>query len=336
MTRTERAAVLAVDGGNSKTDVVLLDRGGRVLGAARGPGSNHAHSDHDQVMALIDSLVATAASQISAGTTTVGIADVAVLALAGADFRYDDRRLVAAAAAFGWADRVTVCNDALAMLRAGTDSPAAVALVCGAGTNCVATAPDGRMVRFPALGDLSGDWGGGYDIGMAAVGAAMRAQDGRGPRTALAIEVPRHFGLGRPGTVVFAIHTGRIDRWRLLELPPVVFAAADAGDQAAVAIVERQADELVSMATAAVRRLHLTRSVVDVVLGGGVLTAGYPPLIDRVAAGILAIAAQARLVPLRSAPVAGAALMGLSELQLAIKPDVRAAVHAALNREEQR
>ena len=32
-------AVLAVDGGNSKTDVVLVDADGGVLGAARGPGA---------------------------------------------------------------------------------------------------------------------------------------------------------------------------------------------------------------------------------------------------------------------------------------------------------
>jgi N-acetylglucosamine kinase-like BadF-type ATPase len=335
MTGARRAAVLAVDGGNSKTEVVLLDRGGRVLGAARGPGSNHAHSDHRHVMALIDSLVASAAADLD-GEMSAGIADVAVLALAGADFPYDDRRLAAAAALFGWADRVMVCNDALAMLRAGSDSQAAVALVCGAGINCVGQAPDGRTVRFPALGDLSGDWGGGYDIGMAAVAAAMRAQDGRGPRTSLAVEVPHHFGLGRPSTVVFAIHSGRIDRRRLLELPPVVFAAADAGDGEAVAIVERQANELVVMAAAVVRRLHLTRSVVDLVLGGGVLAAGYQPLIDRVAAGILAVAPQARLVPLRSAPVTGAALIGLAELRLTVRVDVRAAIHAALQREERR
>jgi N-acetylglucosamine kinase-like BadF-type ATPase len=36
-------AILAVDGGNSKTDVALVDAGGGVLGAARGPGTSHHH-----------------------------------------------------------------------------------------------------------------------------------------------------------------------------------------------------------------------------------------------------------------------------------------------------
>ena len=35
------AAVLAVDGGNTKTDVCLISADGQLLGYARGPGSNH-------------------------------------------------------------------------------------------------------------------------------------------------------------------------------------------------------------------------------------------------------------------------------------------------------
>jgi N-acetylglucosamine kinase-like BadF-type ATPase len=336
----ERAAVLAVDGGNSKTEVVLLDRRGAVLGVARGAGTNHSHSDHRSVMTLIDSLVAQAAarwrSSCPAEAATTAIAEVGVLSLAGSDFSYDDRRLVAAASPFGWADRLVVCNDALAILEAGTDSVAGVAVVCGAGTNCFGRAADGRTVRFPALGPISGDWGGGYDIGLSAVSAAVRAQDGRGPRTSLADVVPRYFGVAKPSALVFAIHTGRIDEHRMVELPAVVFAAADDGDGVAAAIVERQADELVAMAGAALRRLRLTRSAVDVVLGGGVLTSGYRPLVDRVVEGIGAIAPRARPVELDAAPVTGAALMGLSELQLTPAADVRLAVNEALHHEEWR
>ena len=52
--------------------------------------------------------------------------------------------------------------------------------------NCAGIGPDGRVVRFPALGEISGDLaaGGGW-IGTRAVANAMRGQDGRGPKTAL-------------------------------------------------------------------------------------------------------------------------------------------------------
>jgi N-acetylglucosamine kinase-like BadF-type ATPase len=327
--RTVRAAVLAVDGGGSKTEVALLDRRGRVLGVARGRGSNHAHTDHDDIMRLIDSLVAKAAAGPSAG-----VAEVAVLCLAGADYATDERRLAAVAAPFGWAAKVLVRNDAFATLRAGTDHEVGVAVVCGAGVNCVGVGPGGRRVRFPALGDISGDWGGGYDIGMAALAAAVRAQDRRGPRTSLADLVPRYFGLARPAALVNAIYTGRVDQRRMIELPPLVFAAAADGDDVAIAIVERQATELVTMAAATLRRLRLTRAAVDVVLGGGILTSGNARLLERVTAGVVDTAPLARVVVLATAPVTGAALLGFDTLGARPTSDVRVALRAALRAKE--
>ena len=107
-----------------------------------------------------------------------------------------------------------VGNDTFAVLRAGTARGWGVAVVCGAGINCVGVAPDGRHARFPALGAITGDWGGGYDVGMAAVYAAARSEDGRGPRTSLERAVPAHFGLETPSELAEAIHTGRIAQSR--------------------------------------------------------------------------------------------------------------------------
>ena len=101
--------------------------------------------------------------------------------MAGVDFPAEELVLQRAIEGLGWADATSVANDTFAVLRAGTESGWGVAIVCGAGINCVGVAPDGRLVRFAALGELSGDWGGGYDVGMAAVSAAARSEDGRGP-----------------------------------------------------------------------------------------------------------------------------------------------------------
>jgi hypothetical protein len=51
-----------------------------------------------------------------------------------------------------------------------------------------------------------------------------------------------------------------------------------------------------------------------VVLGGGLLQAGDTRLLDRVRAGILAVAPHARVLPLRLPPITGAALLGLEAI----------------------
>src|SRR5262249_56831032 len=81
----------------------------------------------------------------------------------------------------------------------------------GGGSKGVGVAAGGRHARFPALGTVSGDWGGGGDVGLAAVFAAARSEDGRGPRTILEQAVPKHFGLRTPTELAEAVHRGQID-----------------------------------------------------------------------------------------------------------------------------
>jgi N-acetylglucosamine kinase-like BadF-type ATPase len=307
--------VLAVDGGNSKTDVVLLGADGRLLGGARGGGTLQAGRGLETGMAALRRTVERAcrAAGVRRAESTP-VARVGVFALAGADFPSDERRLARALARRGWAEVDLVRNDTFAVLRAGTDRSWWVAVVTGAGINCVGVAPNGRTVRFPALGAISGDWGDGRDIGTAALAAAVRGRDGRGERTVLEREVPSQFGLASPAAVVRAIHEGRVEPSRLMELPPVVFSAARAGDQASKRILERLAGEVVSMAVAAVERLRVGDRDVDVVLGGGLMQHADDWLLDRIAAGVHLAAPSATVTRIASPPIAGAALLGLEHL----------------------
>ena len=66
---------------------------------------------------------------------------------------------------------------------------------CGGCLNCVGRRADGRVYRPPTLGWETGDWGGAEPLGREALHHAARAEDGRGPATALAELVRGHFGL---------------------------------------------------------------------------------------------------------------------------------------------
>lgn len=302
--------VLAVDGGNSKTDVALVAEDGRLLAAVRGPTSSHQAVGLGPGMDLLASIVA----EDVAVAGLEGRPDVAVYTLAGADTRADVRALTRSLATHGFADEDVVMNDAFGALRAGTDRGWGVVVICGQGVNAAGVGPDGRTARLDALGAVSGDWGGGTDVGWEGLAGAVRARDRRGPRTRLERDVPAHFGLRTPAAVTSAMYTGRIPEARIGELSPVVFAAAQAGDAVARAVIDRLADEVVAMAGAMIRRLRLTRRDPDVVLGGGVFRTREPGFWERIGDGVTAIAPAARLVPLAAPPVAGAALLGLDRL----------------------
>jgi len=305
--------VLAVDGGNSKTDLALLDPSGALLAVVRGDGS----SPHDlgvdgsarQLANLLDRALA------DAGVDTVGgpLAATAQILIAGVDLAEERAALRSAIEQLGWSEHLVVDTDMPALLRAGTDRGWGVAVVCGAGINCLGRGPDGREVRFLSLGRISGDWGGGPDVGLEALAAAARATDGRGPPTLLESAVASHYGLDDPLDVARAIQLHQIPRSRIAELAPVVLRFWEK-DPVAGAIVRRLVDEVVAFARAALSRLDLTGADPDVVLGGRLLRLAPDSVVDAIARGVLELAPDAHVVVASSEPVVGAALLGFDAL----------------------
>ncbi|WP_078870961.1 N-acetylglucosamine kinase [Streptomyces caatingaensis] len=305
--------VLAIDAGNSKTDVALVALDGTLLGRARGGGFRPRHDAADEAVGGLAPLVEAVAAQ--AGLRPGRVLTTRVSAcLANADLPVQERRLRAAFTARPWGLDAWVANDTFGLLRAGTDGPRGVAVVCGAGINCAGLLPDGRTARFPALGRLTGDWGGGAGLAAEAMWHAARAEDGRGGPTALSAAIGAHFGLAGANAVAEAVHLGLLPEERLHELVPVLFATAEAGDPTARHLVDRQAEEITRLAVVALRRLGLLGEPTPLVLGGGVLAARHPLLTAGLTARLAAEAPLAEPRFVTAPPVLGAALLGLDHL----------------------
>ncbi|MET9909955.1 BadF/BadG/BcrA/BcrD ATPase family protein [Streptomyces sp. NPDC006476] len=303
------ARVLAVDAGNSKTDVAVVADDGTVLATARGGGFRPPVVG---VQTAVDAL----GDAVGRAFAAAGVesADHVSACLANADFPVEEEQLAAALHARAWGTSVEVRNDTFAILRAGITEPRGVAVVCGAGINCVGMRPDGRTARFPALGRISGDWGGGWGLAEEALWHAARAEDGRGEETELVRTLPAHFGYATMLALIEALHLEEVEPVRRHELTPVLFATAADGDPIARALVDRLADEVVTMATVALTRLDLLEEETPVLLGGGVLAAQHPQLNDgiRDLLAVRAPKAVARVVT--ASPVLGAALLGLDRV----------------------
>ncbi|WP_308164850.1 N-acetylglucosamine kinase [Nonomuraea sediminis] len=306
-------AVLALDGGNSKTDVLLVTTDGTVLSQVRGPGASAQRVGVAASAATLDALVKQAVRQFDPAARAPYVRHTAAY-LAGVDFGREQEALTQALGELGWSEGITVDNDTFALLRAGTPHGHGVAVVCGAGINCVGVAPDGRTLRFPAIGRLSGDWGGGLFLGDETLWRAVRAEDGRGPDTALRPLVTAHFGVSSVAELVERFHFGDVCRTRLQELNPLLLETAGHGDTVARKVVDRLADEVVLLVSAALRRLDLLDVPVDLVLGGGVLAGGDPYLLDRIHTGCARTAPKATPRVVDVPPAVGAALLGLDEL----------------------
>lgn len=305
--------MLAIDGGNSKTDVALVGWDGTLLAALRGPGASQEDYGIDGAMHRLGEMIGAVARR--AGLAPSGpVARHASACLAGADLPEEEAALTSALLARGWSRSAVTLNDTFAVLRGGVDEPWGVAVTCGAGINCVAVAPSGAVARYLSFGALSGDWGGGQGLAQAVVWHAMRGWDGRGPETALGAAAAACFGLDSVRDVAVAIHKRELGRADLRRLTSLLFTVAADGDPVALSLVKRQAAEICVMAQAAMRRVGLPPAGTPVVLGGGVLEARDPLLLAEVDRQLAVTAPGARTRVLDVPPVAGAALLGLDHV----------------------
>jgi N-acetylglucosamine kinase-like BadF-type ATPase len=304
--------VLAIDGGNSKTAVLLVDADGKVLAQVRGPGAPPQTVGMKRGLDVFEGLAREAAAQAGLSPNEP-IATHTAAYLAGADLPREEEDLTRAITERGWSPSVVVGNDTFALLRAGTASGVGVAVVCGAGINAVGVAADGRTHRFPALGTISGDWGGGGHLGEKALWLAVRAEDGRGEPTELLPALLEHYGETSILNVVEKLHFQEV-KFDPHALCPILFDVAGRGDTVAQSMVDRLVEEIVLLSTVSLRKLDLVDEAVDVVLGGGVMTGTGETVLGPVREQVLAVAplAQVRVVDLP--PVVGAALLGLDTI----------------------
>jgi N-acetylglucosamine kinase-like BadF-type ATPase len=303
--------VVAVDGGNSKTDVALLNEEGALLSWVRGPGSALGPR---RTAAVVTRLAAVAAHD--AGLPPAELAGAhACCCLAGADLPRQVAALHTALTADGVWGSVEVRNDAWALLRTGAaQGVPAVGVVCGAGLKCVARADD-RRFEFPGLGWQSGDLSGAGDLlAREAVRAAARAEDGRGPATALRQAVCERLAVASVREAAERFMAGDLAERHLDVLVPVVLSHAHDGDPVARTLVDGLAAEVATLARTARRQFDPSSATWTLVLGGGLFTDPEGRMLAAVRAASPGLEEEFAVRVPDVPPVAGAALLGLDRV----------------------
>ena len=300
----------AVDGGGSKTDVAVLDLAtGEVLGTARGAGCSHHQLGIDAAVAVIDGAVTAALEAAGADATDVVHAGCYLTAI---DLDSEQVAVQVAISALPWGARsALVDNDVFALLRAGTDSPDAVVVICGTGINGVAVRADGATARVLALGHISGDWGGSSGLAEEVLWYAARAEDGRGQPTALRDALLDWTGRGSVHEVTLAVHAGELAVSTWWDRAPEIVSLAHAGDEVARHLLDRQGEEIGLLAASLLARLDLTETAVPVVLGGGIGATGDPLLVSAAERTLAARVPKATLTIVTERPIVGAAHLAL-------------------------
>lgn len=292
---------LGVDGGNTKTVALVAHGDGTVAGSGRAGCSDIYNApSFEAAVGEIDSAVRAA---LPTGSSVEDVA-TAVFSLAGADWDEDIRELVAAVRGIVPCADVTVVNDAIGALRAGTDDGVGVSVVVGTGGCVGSMGHDGRVWHSSWWALDTGAWA----IGGDALRAVYSAELSVGPPTALTAAALELFEAASVEEVLheFTRRGGR-HSWDAAHFAPSVLLAASNGDAVAAAIVLEHGARLGAMARVAVGKVGLEPPFPLVLLGGVLRGAGSELIVAEVTSRV------PEAEPMRPTrePVAGALLAAL-------------------------
>lgn len=260
------ALYLGVDAGGSKTLAVITTEDGTVKGVGLS-GSGNFQQENGQKKAKEQIQLSIDLAIQKAGIEPFSIKG-SFFGMAGAD-RPKDFAIVkdlltdiSPSSLFGFE------NDVYLGLVASHLEGVGVGVVCGSGTNVLAFNHEGKRIQIGGMGYLLGDQAGGKFITTLAIHHAMRGYEGRGKPTILYELLCRAYGLKELVDLVDYLYQGQ--DLKLAEKTPLLFLAAQRGDEVALEILRKMATELGISALAAIRELFSSQDPVPVVAMGGV------------------------------------------------------------------
>lgn len=243
-------AILAIDGGGTKTLVALADRSGMILRLARGAGINPMDNPHWQ--AHYDAVLAPFREALP------GIAGAVAALPAYGELAPLSRAQEEATAARLPGIACRVLNDVEAAHIGAFAGGAGVLILAGTGSMAWASDGRGRQIRVGGWGDAFGDEGSAYWIGLEAIRRASHAIDGRLDAPGFVTALFDHLGLdpADPLDALTGWHSGLAHpRSEIAALAPWIDRRADAGDPTAQAILDAAADHLAAHVAAALKRI---------------------------------------------------------------------------------
>ncbi|MDE2753832.1 MAG: hypothetical protein OXI83_14750 [Gemmatimonadota bacterium] len=281
---TDTHHFVGVDGGGTRSRALVGDAHGRELGAADGGPGLIDPADPAHALAAVTAVVRAAAVAANVPLPVAGL----WAGLAGAGETQARTAVEAALRRAGLAERVAVGTDVEAAhadafgarlqspggVVAGPGPAAVPGILCvvGTGSSVRAVGPRGEVVQVGGWGQLLGDEGSGYRIGLDGLRAVMRASDGREPRTSLSAAVLDAVGAAEPRDLVG--WAARATKGEIAALSVLVAAEARNGDPVAARIVHRALGAIRAHLKAALERTPGWGQRPEIAFVGGLVREG--------------------------------------------------------------
>lgn len=268
--------ILGIDGGATKTDMVLTDQQETILARVHaGPSNIHTIEEKTIVKNLREGLHEL--------FKQAGLPRTTKLTALGAGFAgIDNEQLHRLAVSIikqamgkslpSSTKKIQVVNDTIIGFWSGTSNNEGICIIGGTGSNCYGRTKRGKEAWASGLDWILSDEGSGWEQGWKALRATVKSYDGRGPKTAIEKMVYKHYKIKQARELLKIVYEPDYGKHDIGKLAIFVEEAALAGDKVAKQICKESAQELFSAIQAVGKKLSLKKNTpVEIVLIGGVI-----------------------------------------------------------------
>ena len=259
---------LGVDGGQSGTTAAIADENGAIVGIGEAGPCNHAAAGEGRAKLerAVRGSLAEACAAAGLNPATVEF-EAACFGMSGGP---DDKEEILARAIR--TRRLFVTTDAVIALAGATESGRGIIVIAGTGSIAFGRNRVGRSARAGGWGYVFGDEGGAFDVVRQALRAALRMEEGWGPRTILREHLVRAARARNANDLVHRFYGPDWPRDKVATLAPLVDRVAMAGDPVALEILQNAAMQLAGFVTAVRGQIYDEGDAVEIAHVGGVFS----------------------------------------------------------------
>ena len=278
MSLAAKKFVVGVDGGASKTAVVVIDEFGQPLGRGRSGSANYHHLGVDGVGVNLLKAMRAAAKQAGLNLEK---ATAVTWALSGVDRPIDRQLMVQLAENLLPGIPVFIENDAVAALVAGLSettpqsrprvSHIGIVLIAGTGMNTFGQNKQGEYARSGGWGYLLEE-GSAYNLALNTLRAIMQSSENISHPTHLTESVLGHLGLTHPSDIITWLYAPQRQVSEVAAVTPIVLAEAEADDLLAIQVVKTRADILAQHVVSLAHKLNFQMQPFQLVFAGSLIT----------------------------------------------------------------
>jgi N-acetylglucosamine kinase-like BadF-type ATPase len=264
--------ILGVDGGGSKTTVQIADINGKVIAQAVSGASSYKSVGLNKAIENLNIAVFNAIKNLKASEGVYFISSC--FGFAGNDAEEDSKtykEIVFNKKLSSHLDpkRVIICNDTRIGIEVGSENKNKIIVIAGTGANCFGINEDGEQVRASGWDYILADEGSGYEVGLKALKAIMKAYDGRGGKTLLSRTILEELNLKKVLDLVRWAYDEPFSKVKIGALAKTVCMTAQMGDKISIDILSEEAEEAVISIITVANKLGFKNKDFDLIFVGG-------------------------------------------------------------------